>query len=503
MHKILTLLLLALLLASCNTALNGDHDISGVWTDDRGNIYCLDKDGILGLPGQASISGVTWRMSHGVLQLTTMDAPGSAPSTRTLTLKSSGPRTLELMDTDGHKETWKRSSVHVGRLEGRLFYRERIALPPQVTLDVQLYPLRGGTSPVAMTLTPRSSHEGLNFRIYYLTQTVTDEMRLSAAILLDTEALFVTDTDQTISMQSQPSVMLRQALPGEYQLPSLKIPARYKGDQVELFLEDHGIALLRGPSGITLGTWMEKERNRIIEIARGELPPLRVARNSEEGNIVLTGLTGSRPMTLSPDPSLIWPDTSLFLEGELHNVDGKTVFSECNSLRDLSVAASSKGYSQLNALADKGSATVVIEGRLHDGVLDVRKVFQVHKGGICTTGQYASAPLTGTYWRLRELDGELIQTFPDQPEPHLILSEKDKASGSDGCNNFFMEWKRNGQELTFTEGGTTLRLCPQGSEQSQAMHEMFSEVNAWNISGSKLELRTDKGVAAVFEAVDM
>lgn len=508
MPKILLFLLSAFLLTSCALPA-ADHDISGVWVDEEGAIYCLDEDGSLGLPGQTALSGISWRLNRESLQLVSLDAPGSEPAVRTLTLKSSSSRSMNLLDRDGHQETWTRSNVKVGRLEGRLFYRERLALPPEFTLDVQLYPLRGGSRPLAMTLKPTRNGD-LSFRVYYLSQTVTPDVRLSAALLLGAEVLFFTESDQEISLKSRPEVLLRQAEPGERQLAALKIPAHYRGKmphpqkgEVELFLEAHGMALLRSPEGLALGTWLEKERNRVIEIARGEQPPLRLTRNSEGGDLALSGFYDSRTLTLSPARDMSLPKDALFLEGELRRVDGKTVFAECASLRDLPVDTSSKGYAQLNALAGKGDATVILEGSLRKGRLDVQKVFQVLKGGVCSTGQYASAPLVGTYWRLRELHGKPVQAFPGQSEPHLIFADKGKASGSDGCNNFFMNWERSGQELDFSEGGATLRLCPHGEEQARDMHSMFSEVTSWNISGSKLELRSPKGVAAVFEAVDL
>ena len=66
-----------------------------------------------------------------------------------------------------------------------------------------------------------------------------------------------------------------------------------------------------------------------------------------------------------------------------------------------------------------------------------------------------------------------------------------------------MSWQRKDNSMTFSEGGSTLRLCPQGEEQARAMHEMFSKVDEWNINGSMLELRSDNSIVAVLEAVDM
>ena len=112
-------------------------------------------------------------------------------------------------------------------------------------------------------------------------------------------------------------------------------------------------------------------------------------------------------------------------------------------------------------------------------------------------------PLKGTYWRLKELYGKPVESFPGQPEAHLILSEKGEATGSDGCNNFFMGWEGSDGNISFTPGGSTLRLCPEGEEQAQKMLQMFPIVNEWKISDGKLELCTEESVAAVFEAVEM
>ena len=66
-----------------------------------------------------------------------------------------------------------------------------------------------------------------------------------------------------------------------------------------------------------------------------------------------------------------------------------------------------------------------------------------------------------------------------------------------------MEWKRKDQGMSFSNGGSTLRLCPQGEEQARAIHAMFARVDEWNINGSMLELRSKNSIVAVFEAVEM
>lgn len=115
----------------------------------------------------------------------------------------------------------------------------------------------------------------------------------------------------------------------------------------------------------------------------------------------------------------------------------------------------------------------------------------------------SSPELVGTYWRLKEVEGKAAEHFPDQPEAHLILKEKGQVTGSDGCNNFFMNWTGGDSSLTFTPGGATLRLCPAGEEQAQALYRVLPAVDSFRIKGTNLELLSRDSVKAVFEAVAM
>lgn len=510
MRKILLFLFCSLLLASCVATSGSPGGISGAWVDDQERLYYLDEDGSLGIPDQTALSGVSWHLSNGVLTLATMDSPGGRVREQKLILKQSGSGRLEFTDAEGNTVIWKKSRTQVGRLDGTLFYRERMALPPKVIVSVQLYPLHSPI-PVANSIMPVSGSGSIPFHVYYLEQTVPSEVRLAASILHSGETLFSTQTDEVITLPASPNVLVYRTTPGESQLPPLETPASYRGElksagkdiSVHLYLENGGLALLTqdGDRNQYMGTWMERDRNRTIEITRGALKPVTATREAG-GNLLLHGLS-TQPVELRK-ADISWPSKGFLLEGELRRQNGQPVFSECNSQRDIPIQPSGKGYDQLSRiLQTSGNSSVVLEGRLQDGHLEASNVFLVQKGGVCSTENYASAPLVQTYWRLRELDGRQIELFPDQPEPHLILRDNGQASGSDGCNNFFMNWKRKDEALSFSDGGSTLRICPQGQEQSRAIHSMFSRVDEWNINGSMLELRSKKSIVAVFEAVDM
>lgn len=510
MRKLVLFLFCSLLLFSCVASSNSSGDISGAWVDEQERLYFLDEDGSLGIPDRTALSGVSWNLENGVLTLATMDSPGGEVKEQKLIVRESRAGQLEMTDADGSAVVWKRSRARVGRLDGTLYYRERMALPPEVVVSVQLYPLHS-PMPLAMSIMPAPGSGQIPFRVYYLEQTVKGPVRLAASVLHGGETLFATQTDEIISIPGTPSVLLYRTLPGEHQLPPLKTPARYKGTMklsgaditVHLYLEEDGIALLTqdGDRNQYMGTWMEKDRNRTIEITRGALKPVTATREAG-GGLLLSGLS-ARSVELRP-ADIPWPSKGFLMEGELRSEDGRPVFSECNSQRDIPIQTSGKGYAQLShVLQENGNASVVLEGRMQNGRLEASNVFVVQKGGVCSTENYASAPLLETYWRLREIEGKEVELFPDQPEPHLILRENGQASGSDGCNNFFMDWQRDGEKLTFKEGGSTLRLCPQGEEQARSMHEMFNRVDEWNINGSMLEFRSKNSIVAVFEAVEM
>ena len=510
MRKLLLFLFCSLLLAACVATSGTKSDLSGVWVDEQERLYFLDEDGSLGLPGQATLSGVHWHVENGVLTLSFMDTPGGQVLEKKLVLKESRTGSLTFTDADGATVIWKKSRAKVGKLEGTLFFRERMALPPQVVVYVQLYPLHS-SMPVGVSIAPAPGSGEIGFRVYYLEQITGKEVRLAAAILHSGETLFATQNDENLSLPSTPRILLYRTMPGEHQLPPLQTPASYKGtlrvsgkeSTVHLYLEAGGLALLTqdGDRNQYMGTWMEKDRNRTIEITRGALKPVTATREAG-GGLLLSGLSSQR-VELQP-AELPWPSKGFLIEGEIRNQGGKPVFSECNSQRDIPLLPSGKGYERLShIMQETGNASVVLEGRMQEGALEASNVFVVKKGGVCSTENYASAPLLGTYWRMREINGKAVEQFPDQPEPHLILRDKGQASGSDGCNNFFMDWERKDQRLTFSGGGSTLRLCPQGEEQARAIQEMFPKVDEWNINGSMLEFRAKNNIIAVFEAVEM
>jgi putative lipoprotein len=303
--------------------------LHGLWQNEKGQFFHLEEDGSLSLLRNSSASGVSWDFDGTALTLTTVDAPGKEAAPQKLFLQKRGLWGLEFLDEEGRQVKWSRSFKQVKHLEGTLFFRERIMLPPEVTVAVRLLTEDGSVA--GQCISPISGREVLAFRICFLASDLKDTAGIEASVFYGRETLFAAPEGSKVSLSERPSVLLHHAVPSKAQ----------------------------------------------------------------------------------------------------------------------------------------------------------------------------ELPLKGTYWRLKELGGKPAESFADQPEAHLILREKGEATGSDGCNNFFMGWESSDGSISFTPGGATLRLCPNGEEQAQKMLQMFPTVKAWNISGGQLELRSDEKLEAVFEAVEM
>ena len=318
-------------LSACMTAGRAveSEKLHGLWKDEQGQFIYLDESGRLSLLRNGVRSGLVWDFNGTALTLETVDSPGAEAEQKTLIFQKRGVFSAHFLDESGKPVKWGRSFQKVKSLEGTLFFRERMMLPPEVTVVVQLKGKDGAV--IGQSVASASGHAELAFRVDYLSADLKDEAILEAAIYYGSEPLFASPEGTVVNLDERPAVLLHHAVPS--------------------------------------------------------------------------------------------------LSKEL-------------SLKD-------------------------------------------------------------TYWRLKELDGKPAENFADQPEAHLILREDGQATGSDGCNNFFMNWEGEGESITFQPGGATLRLCPNGAEQAQQMLQMFPSVKLWNITEGQLELRSEDKVAAVFEAVEM
>ena len=333
MSKLTAFLSLVLMfcLSACMTTGRAveSEKLHGLWNDEQGQFFYLDEGGRLSLLRNGGRSGVAWSFNGTELILETVDTPGADVEQKKLHFQKRGFFSVHFLDDSGKPIKWSRSFKQVASLEGTLFFRERMMLPPEVTVSAQLKGKDGTV--IGQSIASASGHAELTFCVDYLASDLKEEAAIEAAVFYGGEPLFASPEDTVVKLDERPAVLLHHAVPSR---------------------------------------------------------------------------------------------------------------SEELSLKD-------------------------------------------------------------TYWRLKELDGQPAENFADQPEAHLILRDKGQATGSDGCNNFFMNWEGEGESITFQPGGATLRLCPNGAEQAQKMLQLFPSVKSWNITDGQLKLHSEDKVAAVFEAVEM
>ena len=517
--------------------------VSGVWRNSQGTYVCLDEDGRLGLPGQSARSGLSWSLQGDVLTLRTLDTPAGQPKEERLGITGITSSRLEIRRADGSTETWRRSTKAVGRLDGTLVYRERMALPPKVLVATQLY-LPGSDTPMAVALSEESGQGVLPFRLYYLTKDQADssEALLRARVFYEAESLFATPEAVPVHLDTSPQIMLQRTLPGESEPAPLTAPIQFRGQTgqngstltLTLHLEPDGLYLLHRestaredarPDTVRVGRWYQVDRNHTIQLMRGAEEPLSAALRPGGSLLLNSPDVPGGEMELNPVVEPL-PDCPFRVAGMFRMEGDKGFLTECASGLVFSVQNTGAAYSSLleayqsDGVQPGDSLFVVCEGTVHyregvslytqpveQGADDIHVLELVRFEGVyperSCAEPYAASPLMQTYWRLTSLNGQPSQVFPDQTEPHLILRDDGQAAGSDGCNNFFMQWESSGNTITFLPGGSTLMMCPQGDAQALAYKEALAGADGWSISGSVLELRKDGKPVAIFEAVEL
>ena len=106
-----------------------------------------------------------------------------------------------------------------------------------------------------------------------------------------------------------------------------------------------------------------------------------------------------------------------------------------------------------------------------------------------------NVPLTETYWKLVELDGNPVVVTAQMREPSLVLHTQDgRFSGSGGVNRLMGGYTLNGDALSFAEVASTMMAGPpEAMQQEQAIAAALARVRGFVISGDQLTLVDDAG----------
>ena len=209
------------------------------------------------------------------------------------------------------------------------------------------------------------------------------------------------------------------------------------------------------------------------------------------------------------------PPSGMALEGMFRYMADAAIFRDCRSGKKFPVAMEA-GYidlerAYLESREEPGSELMVrlrgrylerpaMEGDRKEVQLIIDQLEEVLPGEACQPEHHAS--LTDTYWKLLELDGELVTTPEGMREAHVILaSAESRAHGFAGCNNFFGGYLIDGDTLTFSAMGSTMMACPEGMDTEQAFLSALGKTTRYTISGQFLQIYADDQLLARLEAI--
>jgi heat shock protein HslJ len=102
-----------------------------------------------------------------------------------------------------------------------------------------------------------------------------------------------------------------------------------------------------------------------------------------------------------------------------------------------------------------------------------------------------STPLTGTEWRLVELDGKPVAITDGLRTPTLQLdSTTMRASGTSGINRYFGGYESKGAALKFGPfAGTKIGGPPAAMAVERAFLKALAGVSSWNVTSNRLALK--------------
>lgn len=491
--KYLVLIILSVLFAQPVYA----DELTGLWETSSGRYINFKEDGTFSFINSKIFTGFSWqRTEENAVKLNFFDFSAGTIQEKDCIATISG-KTLTF-DVDGEQYTLKKSSQTVTTYQGEIFYRERILLPPKVIVRYALYK-NDESVPFALYCIPTEGKTPLPFSFDCVVEA-GDKISVSASIFHEKILLFT--TPEPVSIEEK-NILLRKAEQAE-QTNELSVPAAFINGQGDvIFLEKNNLAIIKKQEHSTIAHWAQIDRNHSLEITQGEEAPL-VATIQDENSFVFSQYAENKMSSFSRVDKEFFVIGKFNVSGVLQNISGNMDFVDCASMCRFPLVHKgmiTKEFPHTSFVRPLMVDMELILRRLENGEIDAYpiKVTKAKDTGICKKmGQQVG--LENTYWRLTMLGDKPVELVEGQREPHIII-RNNQATGSDGCNNFFLGVNVKDTSITFGQGGSTLMLCPHGEELAMEFNQSLQKADTWQINGSLLKLLQNNVVVAVFEAV--
>ena len=113
--------------------------------------------------------------------------------------------------------------------------------------------------------------------------------------------------------------------------------------------------------------------------------------------------------------------------------------------------------------------------------------------GAARAADAAPARFNGTYWKLVEMDGSPAHFGEGSREAHILFGERNRVSGSGGCNRLLGGYRSDGARLSFGNLVGTMMGCEKGMEEERHLVLALGKVRGWSIDGPRLNLTAASG----------
>lgn len=472
-------------------------ELTGLWENSSGQYINFKEDGSFSFINSKIFTGFSWqRTEENAVKLHFFDASTGNIQEKDCIAAISG-KTLTF-EVDGEQYTLNKSSQKVTAYQGEIFYRERMQLPPKVNVRYALYK-NNETVPFALYFIPTAGRTPLPFSFDCVVSS-GDKIFMSASIYHENMLLFT--TPEPVSLEEK-NILLRRAEQAA-QVNELPVPSSFinaRGDVI--FLEKNNLAIIKKQDKSFIAHWAQIDRNHNLEVTRGEDNPL-VAAVQDENSFVFSQYGENKMSSFSRVEKEFFVIGKFNVSGVLQNINGNLDFVDCASMCRFPLVHKgviAKEFPHNSFDRPQMVDMELILRRLDTGEIDAYpiNVTKADNTGICKK-MVQQVGLKNTYWRLTMLNEKNVELSEGQREPHIIIRDN-QATGSDGCNNFFLGVTIKDNSIKFGQGGSTLMLCPHIEELAMEFNQTLQKAETWEINGSLLKLLKDNAVLAVFEAV--
>ncbi len=440
-------------------------------------------------------------------------------------------------------------------ITGTVSYLERMALPPDAVVYVDLYAMvPGEATRIVSTLSLPTEKGGIPvaFRIVPEALPSGGSYAVGATIEAAGKKLFASPKPFPIDMKMLRSgklkpleIIVKRYIEEAQSAPTYTQTAKFPGTftgradtpegslQMTLFVLPNHVFVLRGEAGNTVryqmsGRWHLVYNGTSLQLASPGLWPIRLPILAD-GSLVLReipaddkGVTGQhlgmlRMVPVPPNAKLAspWPQTRT-MTGLYHHTGTQGFIRDCATAEQFQLMGGPDAM-QLEAAYQKekaAGAPLLVTASVSlppiepvdKGDYDVLRVeaFISMKNAQCpaTTTGSAKDLLGDGRWKLLEAYGQKVAILDNFPEPHLVFeASTDKLFGSDGCNNFFGAFSVKDAGMSFSNMGSTMKMCPEVDQQAMRIQRLWQDVDGWRVFGQILELTSHGEVVAIFERV--